>query len=133
LNYTYNEAELLTYRSLTVDKYVKTQLSDFSGNKPSFVPAQILNLWTIKEFTNGIGVGIGCHYVSNQFVHVDNDYEIEEYIQLNASLFYKFSKGSWRINVKNITNESIFTRGFGPYSIIPSQPLTLYVTVSLLI
>jgi iron complex outermembrane receptor protein len=129
LNYTYTEADLLTYYSLTVDKYVKTTLEDFSGNRPAFVPAQIINFWTVKEFLNGLGIGLGVYYISNQFIHVDNDYEIEEHFTLNASVFYNFHRGGWSLNFRNITDSQYYFHGFGPYSIIPADLFSIQVTV----
>ena len=127
--YSYTEAELLKYKILTLDQYLKQKLEDFSGNMPAFVPAHILNIWITKEFINGMGFGCGMNYISNQYVHVDNAFEIDEYVTYNISLFYKFTNGGWRINVKNITNAEYFTRGLGPYSVIPADLSTLYVSV----
>jgi iron complex outermembrane receptor protein len=129
LNYTYTEADLLQYYSLTVDKYLSTTIEDFSGNRPAFVPAQIMNFWTVKEFLNGIGIGLGINYISNQFVHVDNDFEIGGHYTLNASIFYNFVRGGWHINLKNLTNAHYFSRGFGPYSIIPAELFSIQVGV----
>ena len=129
-NYTYTEADLLKYRSLSVDKYVKRTLEEFSGNRPAFVPAQMINFWTVIEFLNGLGIGFGLNYVSNQFVHVDNDYEIEEYFSFHSSIFYNTTKSSWHINFKNLSNAQYYSRGFGPYSIIPNDLFSVQVTVS---
>jgi iron complex outermembrane receptor protein len=127
--YSYTEAELLKYSALTLDHYLKQKLADFSGNMPSFIPAHILNIWITKEFINGMGFGFGMRYISNQYVHVDNNFELDEYVTFDASLFYKFTKGGWHINVKNLTNTQYFTRGLGPYSLIPAGLSSLYVSV----
>jgi iron complex outermembrane receptor protein len=130
LNYTYIEADLLKYRSLNVDKYVKRTLEEFSGNKPAFVPAQMINFWTVFEFINGLGIGLGLNHVSNQFVHVDNDYEIDEYFAFNSFIFLKTITSSWQINFRNLSNVQYYSRGFGPYSIIPNDLFSVQVTVS---
>jgi len=109
------------HKTFTIDEYIKIQLGDFTNNSAPFIPAHLLNIWTTKKFNNGLGVGAGIKYTSKQFVYVDNDFEICGYFTYDATLFYEIDRWRCGLNLKNISGRKYYSRGFGPYSVIPTQ------------
>ncbi len=95
---------------------------DRTGNNPAFIPEHILNIWTTKEFENGMGIGGGLRYLSEQFIHVDNAFNLDEALIFDAILYYKWKWLKFTLNVKNLTDEKYEMRGFGGTSVIPANP-----------
>ncbi len=64
--------------------------------------------------------------MSSQFIAEDNAFEIDDYFTLDAAVFYDL--GSWRLqlNLRNLTDEEYFTRGFGGSSVIPAPGFGAY-------
>lgn len=132
--YTYTDAELteFTERVTPFDPvffFGEPETLDHSGNDPAFVPQHMLNLWVSKRFENGLGLGAGGRYVSSQFIDVDNQFEIDDYVVLDAAVYYDFGDWDLSLNFKNITGEEYETRGFGSTSVIPANQFTVYGTV----
>lgn len=126
--YSYTEAELVKYQIMDINEDLKTQLRDYSGNIPPFVPAHLLNIWTGKEFRPGCGLGFGIQYVSQQYIHADNNFEIDGFVMYNLALYFRIRDLSFRIDGKNLTGQTWLTRGLGPYSVIPANSRTFYGT-----
>ena len=61
-----------------------------TGNKPSFAPEHILNVWTTKEFKYGLGIGGGLRYLSEQFIYIDNSFNLDEALIFDAIFYYKY-------------------------------------------
>ncbi len=127
--YAFSRAELTRFSELVM---VPTQTGitfntvDHSGNTPAFAPRHILNLWTTRNFKNGVGIGGGARYISSQYIAEDNQYQIDAVLTFNATLSYSYNKTRWRVNLKNLTNRKHETRGFGSASVIPANPFGLY-------
>ena len=128
LSYAYTDAELTSFServffgSGPMDFFV----ADRSGNTPAFVPEHIVNLWLSKRFNNGLGVGAGGRYVSSQFIEEDNGFEIDDYVVLDAAVYYNFGDWDLSLTFKNITDEEYETRGFGATSILPGNEFSVY-------
>jgi len=129
LNYSYTEAEFINYRELSVTEELTTELLDFSGNVPPFVPGHLMNIWFFNYFTNGLGIGFGTTYTGGQYIHADNNFLLPGYFLFNAALIFRFERGGWKINVNNITDQQYYVRGLGPYTLIPAPPITIFISL----
>jgi iron complex outermembrane receptor protein len=130
VSYAFNDSELTEFNENVftgADPPVIT--FDRSGNAAPFAPQHIFNLWTIREFSSGLGLGGGVRYVSGQFIAPDNAYKIDGYLTLGATLFYRV--GSWRLglNLENLTDRDYETRGFGSSAVIPANPFAVYGSI----
>lgn len=125
LNYAYNDAELTKFaeRVFTGQGFVRV---DRSGNVPAFAPKHILNIWATRAFRNGIGIGGGPRYVSDQFIAEDNVNKIDGYLTLDAVVFYDYRNWRFLLNMKNLTDKEYETRGFGSNAVIPGNPFAIY-------
>ncbi len=128
-NYSYTEAEFINYRELAVTEELTTELLDFSGNVPPFVPGHLMNLWLFNYFTSDLGLGFGTTYTGSQYIHADNNFLLPGYFLFNAALIFRFEKGGWKINVNNITDQRYYVRGLGPYTLIPASMSTIYISL----
>ena len=126
-SYAYNDTELTSFKELiTISQFPPAfVVLDRSGNKAAFAPEHIMNLWVLHDLTDRIRIGAGPRYVSSQFIAEDNAFEIDGYLTVDAYAAYTIN--SWRIsvNVRNITDEDYFTRGFGSTSVIPADPISV--------
>ena len=132
-SYAWNDSELTEFtESVFTGAVPPFIVLDRSGNTAPFAPRHILNLWTMGEFGNGLGVGGGARYVSGQFIAPDNAFQIEGYFTLDATVFYRV--GSWKLslNLKNLTDTDFETRGFGNSAVIPADPVALYASIQFL-
>ncbi|MFC2084099.1 TonB-dependent receptor [Bacteroidota bacterium] len=136
ISYTYSDVELTKfYESVPIgqDEYGIPILMVFdrTGNKPAFTPNHILNVWSTKEFENGLGIGGGLRYLSEQFINVDNAFKLGEALIFDAIVYYKWKQFKFSLNIKNLTNEEYEMRGFGGTSVIPADPRAIYGKVGL--
>ena len=127
--YAFCDAELTeleeVFRVPTGDGGLFEQPFDRSGNAPAFAPEHLLSVWTTGELRNGLGAGLGAHYVGRQFIAADNGLELDGALTFDAALHYRFGRGLWRVNLENLTNRMYETRGFGAASVIPADPFAL--------
>lgn len=131
LFHTFTDAELIEFKTLTVDEYVKLTVGDFSGNQPAFVPAQITQVWLHQTFTAKLKMGVGLSLVSPQYVSPDNQYDLPGYTTWNAQMTYRFGQVEISLDLRNLTNKNYLNRGFGAYSVIPAEPRGIYVVTQL--
>lgn len=126
-SYAYNDSELTRFSEFVITGPGPTDfiIVDRSGNQSAFAPKHIANLWVSKKF-GGFGVGAGGRYLSKQFIAEDNAFELDSTFEANASLSYDWA--DWRLNLhlKNLTDEEIFTRGFGNTSVLPAPGFSIY-------
>ncbi len=116
VTYAYTDGELTDF---------ETGNGDLSGNVPPFVPDHILNVWTSKEFNNGLAVGGGARYVSRQFIKTNNQFAIDGYVTVDAFLAYSLRFARVSVHLKNLTNTEYETRsGDFSNSVIPAHPFT---------
>lgn len=127
-SYAYNDSELTRFSEILIIGPNPTDflVFDRSGNKSAFAPEHIANLWVSKRFGNNFGIGAGGRYLSEQFIAEDNAFELDSTFELNASLSYDLA--DWRLNLhlRNLTDEEIFTRGFGNTSVLPAPGFSVY-------
>lgn len=127
LAYAFNDSELTSFSEIIFTNVPPFFfVADRTGNTPAFAPSNILNIWITKTFSNGLGVGGGPRYVSSQFIDEDNEFEIDGYVTLDAVAFYDWNRWRLSVNFKNLTDTEYETRGFGPYSVIPASPFSVY-------
>lgn len=130
-SYAYNDSELTRFSEIVIVGPNPTDflVIDRSGNTSAFAPEHIANLWVSKRFNvlgRNFGIGAGGRYLSEQFIAEDNAFELDSTFELNASLSYDLA--DWRLNLhlRNLTDEEIFTRGFGNTSVIPAPGFSIY-------
>jgi iron complex outermembrane recepter protein len=96
--YTYNKAE-----------FVKVTDVSIIGNRPSYTPQQMANIWAsyrvISGSLKGIGMGAGSNYVSKIYINDANSFWSPSYAVMDAVLFY--DQPAYRLSVKmdNLTNK----------------------------
>ena len=128
-SYSFTKSELTRFREMVMvptQTGVTFNMVDRSGNVPAFTPKHIMNLWTTRTFTSGLGIAGGARYVHEQFIAEDNQYKIDGTMILDAAVFYNFQKITVRMNLKNVTDQEYETRGFGNSSVIPANPFGMY-------
>jgi TonB-dependent siderophore receptor len=127
-SYAYTDSELTRFTEMVLIGFDPPTFAtiDRSGNTSAFAPEHIANLWVSKRFGGGFGAGAGGRYLSEQFIAEDNAFELDPSFEVNAALFYDLA--SWRLNLqlKNLTDEEYFTRGFGNTSVIPAPGFSIY-------
>ena len=102
------------------------QTVDRAGATPAFAPEHILNVWAEKRLDSGLGVAFGARHVSEQFISEENVFAIDGVLTLDVGMSYAYEDVMWRLSVRNLTDREYFTRGFGAYSVIPADPITVY-------
>jgi TonB-dependent siderophore receptor len=126
-SYAWNDSELTRFSEIVRTGFGPNDfiVIDRSGNTSAFAPEHIANLWVSKKL-GALGIGVGGRYLSEQFIAEDNGFELDPTFELNASLSYDLA--DWRLNLhlRNLTDEEIFTRGFGNTSVIPAPGFSIY-------
>jgi len=102
LTYAYTDAELTEFREQTIFGVL-----DRSGNRAPFVG----------------------RWVSDHVIAPDNTFEIDAYVTLEAAIFQRWNRGRLSLQLKNLTDTSYETRGFGSTSVIPADPLSAFVVL----
>ncbi len=126
VNYAFTDAELTTFRESVFRSSTNQVIVDYSGNRPAFVPEHLLNVWSTREFAGGLGLGGGLRYVSTQFIDEDNVFELDGYVTVDATVYYRLGGVRLGLNFKNLTDTEYFTRGFGNSAVIPADPFATY-------
>ncbi|HUR57144.1 MAG TPA: TonB-dependent siderophore receptor [Opitutaceae bacterium] len=125
-NYTYQEARLLKV-PLAAGPAVE-------GNRPTGIPANIVNLWSTYEFQDGFlkgfGFGGGLTYKDSVFINQQNTSLVPSYITADAVLFYRRGWYEFQVNVKNLTDQDYFKYGVNGGA-LPGEPFGVYGTVRL--
>ncbi|HSF39779.1 MAG TPA: TonB-dependent siderophore receptor, partial [Thermoanaerobaculia bacterium] len=124
-SYAYTDAELTRFSEVIQTGPASFAVFDRSGNRPSFAPEHIANLWVSKRFGK-LGLGAGGRFLSEQFIAEDNAFELDSTATLDASLSYELGDFKMNLHLKNLTDEEYFTRGFGNTSVIPAPGLSVY-------
>lgn len=126
VSYAYNDAELTNFSELVLSIFPPgAAIFDRSGNRPAFAPKHVFNLWASKDFRNW-GIGAGARYLSSQYIAEDNAFALDGTFLLDATVFYQIGDVRLRLNLKNITDEEYYYRGFGSVSVIPAPPFGAY-------
>lgn len=131
--FAHNESELDEFREqiiLSLDPFQQLIL-DHSGNTPAFAPENIANLWSIKEFANGLSLSGGLRYISSQFIAEDNQFELDSTTTLDLAAAYGWQNWKVRLNLKNVTDEEYFTRGNDGVSVTPVAGFGAFTTFQL--
>ena len=132
-SYAFTNAELVRFAEIVQLQPPAFAVVDRSGNRPPFAPRHLFNLWTQKQFENGLGLAAGARYVSRQFIAEDNRYAVDDYVLLDAALSYRTGRLRASVNLKNIANQEYETRGFGAASAIPGRPFEVLGRVEVLL
>jgi len=133
LAYAYTDAELTNFTEQIIVGFDQGtgqpiyMTVDRSGNTPAFVPKNLLNLWISKSFRGGLGIGGGARYIGEQFIAEDNIATIDSAVVLDATVFYDFKSARVSVNFKNLTDAEYEMRGFGPTSVIPAAPRSVFL------
>lgn len=128
----FNDAELTEFNEVVfVPPTFFPLVLDRSGNDSPFAPDTLLNVWVAKTFDGGFGIAGGGRFVSSQFIHEDNVFEIGDSTTLDASLFYELERWRLSLHLSNLTDEEYFLRGFGANSIVPAAGRSAFVEVEI--
>ena len=134
LTYALNDSDLTQFTESVFTGAVPPFITlERSGNGAPFAPRHIVNLWTMKDFTSGWGLGGGIRYVSGQFIAPDNAFEIPGYFTVGATVYYRVRQWKLSVNLKNLTDRDYETRGFSNSAVIPADPFAAYASVQFLI
>lgn len=130
-SYAYTDAELTEFTEFVVLDPTTFFFLDHSGNVSAFAPEHVANLWVSGKLGKSLTLAGGGRYLSSQFIDEDNVFEIEDSFTLDASAGYDL--GAWRLNLqlRNLTDEETFTRGFGNTSVIPAPGFAVFGGVEL--
>jgi len=131
--YAFTDAELTRFAETVQAGETSFAVVDHSGNRPGFAPRHIFNVWTSKQFENGLGLSAGARFVGEQFVAEDNAYSIDDYLLLDASVSYRRGRVRASVNLKNLADEEYATRGFGAASAIPGRPFEVLGRIEVLV
>ena len=132
-SYAYADAELKRFAEIVQTGETSFVVLDRSGNRPAFAPRHLFNLWTSKQFENGLGLAAGARFVGKQFISEDNRYAVDDYVLLDAAVSYRAGRFRASVNLKNIADQEYETRGFGAASAIPGRPFEVLGRVELLL
>ena len=119
-NYAYTDAEMMDYSAYYLAKTRTAELADFSGNMPAFVPSHLLNVWAMQAVGDGFELGLGVTYTGDQYVSVENDYQLKGYGLLNCMVQLTRGRFTLQIHWDNITQVQYFTKGIGAYTVVPA-------------
>ncbi len=95
---------------------------DRSGNRTPFAPEQLGSAWLSYRLSNGLRLGVGARYVSEQFIAEDNANEISSYVPVDAAVTWSRDALVVSLTGRNLTDEETETRAFGSGSVIPGDP-----------
>ncbi|MCB1055775.1 MAG: TonB-dependent receptor, partial [Acidobacteria bacterium] len=128
LAYAYDDAELTDFtQRVQVALFPPAFVTvDLSGNRPAFAPEHLLDLWVSKRFPTGWGLAGGARWVSEQYIAENNAFAIDGYTTFDAAVFYDLETWRFQLNLKNLTDEDYYTRGFGDTSVIPAPGIAAY-------
>jgi iron complex outermembrane receptor protein len=133
-SYAFTNAELTRYSELIDPSFGQFPplLVDLSGNTPAFAPKHISSISVLRKFRNSLTLGLGCRYLSDQFIAPDNRFAIDGSLTFDASVAYHLDTWQLSLNFKNLTGREYETRGFGSTSVIPGDPFAVYLGVDFL-
>ena len=110
--------------------------SEIIGNNLPGIPENSASLWTTYEIQKGnlqgLGFGLGLKYLGARKGDLANSFEVEDYLTVDAAIFYK--RNNWRaaLNFKNLFDiDYIESVGNGrTRGIYPGRPLTVIGSIS---
>jgi iron complex outermembrane receptor protein len=103
------------------------------GNRLAGVPEHQAAVWTSWAFEgamDGLTVGGGVFYSSDQAATTSNSFDLPAYTRVDLNAAYAFGDGyEARINIDNVTDETIYITG-GFSQIYPQAPRSARLTLS---
>lgn len=116
------------YNDNKYTKYVAGK-ADYSGNRVSWMPKNIFNIWTsyklLQGQAKGLGAGAGLNYSDDAFLDAANVVKTPAYTLISASLFYDQPK--YRIGLKvNNLNDAKYWNYYG----VPQNPRQFLANIS---
>jgi TonB-dependent siderophore receptor len=132
-SYAYTDAELTRFAEIVRLAPPAFIVLDRTGNDPPFAPRHLANLWVMKQFDRGFGLGLGARYVGRHFVAEDNTFAVDPYVTLDVAASYKRDRWKMSLHCQNVTDQEYETRGFGGGAVTPGRPFTAYARVELLL
>jgi outer membrane receptor protein involved in Fe transport len=132
-SYAYNDADLTRFAEIVRTGQGPTDfvVVDRSGNRAPLAPRHIGNLWTSRQFENGLGLAAGLRFVSSQFISEDNRFAIDSYVTVDAIVSYRIGRVRAAVNLKNLTGTEYESRGFGAVSAVPGRPFEVLGRIEL--
>lgn len=131
-SYAFNDSELTEFTDAVLVSVDPPSLVilDYSGNQSAFAPKHILNFWISHDFASNWGIGGGGRYLSSQFIAEDNAFALDGVLTFDAMVFYRVGPAELRLNLRNVTDQEYYLRGFGGTSVIPAAPFSANFSVA---
>lgn len=133
-SYALTDAKLTEFRELVTFSLNPPRFAIFdrSGNRLPFAPRNLFNFWSEREWRGGFGLAAGARYTCTQFIAEDNAFKIKDHWVFDAAVSHKLGpRARLRVNVKNLTGQKYFTRGFSNTAVIPANPFAVYAAIQL--
>jgi len=116
-----------------IDAYVSEDNRFLVGSELPGAPDFSASLWNKYTVQNGsledLSIGLGIYYVDKRQVALpNNDWYLPSYTRVDAFLAYPIGKAHIQLNVKNLTDETIYD--LTSTSILPQEPLSVSLRLS---
>ncbi|MCG9792859.1 TonB-dependent receptor [Flavobacterium algicola] len=102
-----------------------------NGNTPYGAPKNVANLWMSYKILDGsakgIGFGFGGNTQSDCFANDNNNFTVNGYTVMDATVFYEKPKFRIGLKLNNIANKEYWTNGFWS-TMMPTRQLVANVT-----
>ncbi len=116
------------YNKNTYTKYVSGKI-DYSGNRVSWIPENIFNIWASYKLpeglAKGLGVGAGVNYSDDAYLDASNKAKTPAYTLIGASLFYDQPKYRIGLKVNNVGDKKYWN-----YYGVPQNPRQFLANIS---
>lgn len=110
--YAFTEAKIRAYEAN--DLQVKKE-----GNRLPYAPKHLANIWVNYELKDGLGLGLGGNYTSDNYTNSNNSYTLPGYTLLDGTIYYQKNNIRIGLNINNITNKLYFTDAIYDYQFFP--------------
>ena len=100
-----------------------------AGARLAQLPKHHFAIWSLYDFAEGIGVGLGLVHSSKQFASVSNSVVLPSYTRVDAAVTFELSDQiTLQANVENLFDEGYYPSAHGNNNIQPAKPLNASVS-----
>jgi len=124
--YSYTDAELTSF---TVFDPIFMEIIDLSGNTPAWVPANVFSSWIRQDLPAGFAVAAGIGYIGDRYLNDKNDFIVDGFVNVDASVYYDRDQFQIVANLKNLTDQTQYSRIFAFDALRPEPGFNMSVGV----